>query len=755
MNDVTNESIGQQSISKSTIDGLVELIKADDGEQLLRWLDLHSIKINLPLPYHYSNALQLAVANNAHQTVELLLQIGANANAVDREGANALHLAVQQNNPYLVRLLLKSKANINVKNASGKTALSLARTNKSLTNLLRFDAKSIAKIDRCNKHGETHLHKFAEAGDHVAVVSEINLGANVNAQCNAGHTPLHKAALEGHADVAEALIKAGASLNLQNQDGDTPLHDASSNHHLDVISLLLDSGADPRISNLVGDLPRDRALEADGEDGPEIVSIFDVATQKLQSERQPIHNQHVPSTLLNRSRQVSADNRADSPSMGKSPVGSSSRVDRRNPTPSSHLYDDPKYKYKNGSGKMMVHTSIELGNVDALASLLEQGADRTVKDRAKRTPLHYAARSGNVEIARMLIEFYPSSSKSLSVDETEATVHMQVIAANAQLETPLHEAVGRFHPDMVEYLIEVGADPNASDSEGFTPLQRAIARGLGPNDPDVLVLQQLSKSVRPITNSALGMVTPESEMDSVAETKTVTIPQTNDSSTPPVSDHADGMNGVDQSVKAEESAEEVVKLGETIAKIAKSEKRTSILPPSPKPSTTSPASKRRPLPSNGVIRPKPVSPRLSRTSRKAAVKAYRALSVEPVSERTTTGSSQASSQPSPAVSPTTVIPEQSIFQPPKVVKPATTNTPRKPILRIPNLKAQYQPSVTSSRYKSPLPLAGIHHESILEYFPTPDKLQEEHTVNFGNSSPPPATTQDDDDGTMEISNLLN
>ena len=725
LNDVTNENAGNRSVNEAAIGGVIDFIKADEAEQVLRWLDLHSLKLSLPLPYHKSTALQMAVANNAHQTVELLLQMGANANAIGLNGDTALHLAVKQDNPYLSRLLLKNKANINITNTKGKTALALARSNRAITNLLRLDGKAIAKIDRCNKHGETHLHKYAEIGDRLAVQTEINMGANVNAQCNAGHTPLHKAALEGHADVAELLIKAGASLNLQNQDGDTALHDASANHHLDVINLLLDSGADPRIGNLVGDLPRDRVLEYNGEDGPEIVKIFDVATQNLQRSKAPIRNQHVSPTLLERSRRNSADSRADSPSFGRSPTGNVTRIDRRNPTPNSHLYDDPKYKYKNGSGKMMVHTSIEHGNVDALASLLEQGADRTVRDKAKRTPLHYASRAGDVEIARMLIEFYPSPSKTISVQEVEAAVREQVNAVNTKLETPLHEAVGRFHPNMIEYLLEVGANPNTTDDKGLTPLEKALTRGLGENDPDVLLLKRVTKATKlepSVTKPSLGLVTPESDGDVLPVKEKRPSPHQPAAESLPV-----------------------------------------------KPTSSSPSSKRRQVLADGDRpKPAPLSPRISRSSSRAERNSLQPK--ESVSQHATKPTSL---RYSPAVSPTSTITAfqpKSAIQPAKsptllrcspVVSPTSTTaaflppktttppiaTPRKPILRISNLTARYQPSVTSSRYKSPLPIAGVQHESILEYFPTPGKLDD----RLDDDSPTAATH----DSTMAISNLLN
>ena len=43
--------------------------------------------------------------------------------------------------------------------------------------------------------------------------------------------------------------------------------------------------------------------------------------------------------------------------------------------------------------------------------------------------------------------------------------------------TPLHLAAMRGHLDVVQYLVERGADWNAKDLEGMTPVARAVASG--------------------------------------------------------------------------------------------------------------------------------------------------------------------------------------------------------------------------------------------------------------------------------------
>jgi ankyrin repeat protein len=96
--------------------------------------------------------------------------------------------------------------------------------------------------------------------------------------------------------------------------------------------------------------------------------------------------------------------------------------------------------------------------------LLHNGADSDIWNYYGRNPLHAAADSGNIEVARKLIEYNPAYINA--GDETGWT--------------PLHWASGSSHfrdGSVLRLLLEHGADINAQNQAGRTPLHLASYSG--------------------------------------------------------------------------------------------------------------------------------------------------------------------------------------------------------------------------------------------------------------------------------------
>ena len=108
-----------------------------------------------------------------------------------------------------------------------------------------------------------------------------------------------------------------------------------------------------------------------------------------------------------------------------------------------------------------IFQAVRDGELDAIKPLLEKKPGLVnSKDLNNRTPLHFAAMTGNQQIAEYLI------SKGAVLDPK-----------NSDGRTPLHFASSNQHKELVEYLIYIGADLEAKDIYDTTPLGSAVYGG--------------------------------------------------------------------------------------------------------------------------------------------------------------------------------------------------------------------------------------------------------------------------------------
>lgn len=123
---------------------------------------------------------------------------------------------------------------------------------------------------------------------------------------------------------------------------------------------------------------------------------------------------------------------------------------------------DPSLRTRRFAGRALLHFASEAGALEVVALLLRIGCDPDIEDRGGHTPL-YSVANGNAspagaEVVRALLR-------------AGADVHAHGGVTRA---TPLHMAARRGHVEIARVLIAHGANVNAKDRKGDTPLQRAI-----------------------------------------------------------------------------------------------------------------------------------------------------------------------------------------------------------------------------------------------------------------------------------------
>jgi ankyrin repeat protein len=259
-----------------------------------------------------------------------------------------------------------------------------------------------ASVNAAQPDGTTALHWAARTDDLSTAQLLLKSGAKVDAATRYGVTPLYLASVNGSAPMIDALLAAGASANAANPGGETALMTAARTGRIDAVTLLLDRGA---------------AVNARENVRGQTALMWAVLE----------NHQDVIKLLLARGADINAQTKVDVP-------------------------DGTTGEPQATSGDIGAHGP---GIYRSRAVPSPTGA---------MTPLLYAAREGNLPVARMLLD---------------ARAEIERPSANGS--SPLLVAITNNHIELALFLVEKGADVNAADrfyKRG--PLFAAVER----RDPD-------------------------------------------------------------------------------------------------------------------------------------------------------------------------------------------------------------------------------------------------------------------------------
>ncbi|WP_315601014.1 ankyrin repeat domain-containing protein [Treponema socranskii] len=160
----------------------------------------------------------------------------------DSDGNTIVHYCVRMQNESAVRECIKKDIPVSVQNNAGKTPLDIALEDSG-------DEKSVAiAADLIMAGAETNDSQFSYF---QTAVSERNF----NYRFGDGQTPLHIAAIQHHKSIARYLLANGAHTSAQDITGATPLHEAVRYGDIDIAKALLESGADVNAEDNLGKTP--------------------------------------------------------------------------------------------------------------------------------------------------------------------------------------------------------------------------------------------------------------------------------------------------------------------------------------------------------------------------------------------------------------------------------------------------------------------------------------------------------------------
>ena len=276
-------------------------------------------------------------------------------------------------------------------------------------------------------HGQSaaprRLVDAVKARDADAVQALLAAGADVNEPQADGATALHWAAHREDLATAERLLAAGADAGAANELGMTPLLMACANGQAALVEALLAAGADPDAALASGETPLMAAARAGSLEA--VRSLLWRGADVHAAER----------TRGQSALMWAAANRR--PAVVEALLAHGADV---------HARSQARRRIYNMGGNRSA------GSASAGIPLREVAIGGSA-------PLHFAARAGDVESARLLLA-------------AGADLHGAAADGNVPLVIAAHSG----HGSLAAFLLERGADANAAPL-GYTALHAAVLRG--------------------------------------------------------------------------------------------------------------------------------------------------------------------------------------------------------------------------------------------------------------------------------------
>ena len=264
-------------------------------------------------------------------------------------------------------------------------------------------------------------------------------------------TRLADAARKGDRNAVRTLIEQHAGVNAPQVDGTTALHWAAHQDDLETAQLLVKAGASANAANRYGVTPL--SLACTNGNGAMVRLLLDAGAD--------------PNLAL---------------AGGETPLMTASRTGRVEAV-RALLAKGVDVEAKESRGQTALIWAAAEGNVEAVEELVQAGANMRVRLNSGFTPYLIAVREGQQGVVRSLLKAGVDVNETIVFPPAGKSVGGSKGAR--QFEGALHIAVGNAHYEIASFLLDAGADPNAS-GPGYTPLHviPAVRKpGGGDNDP--------------------------------------------------------------------------------------------------------------------------------------------------------------------------------------------------------------------------------------------------------------------------------
>ena len=374
-------------------------------------------------------------------TVKGYLDLGVPGDVTDEDGWSPVHHAIAHRQVEVIRLLMDRGCLMNPVNST----------------------RYLSKEKRVTDTLEVTIFKAAQYGDTATVRGYLDLGVPVDVTDKDGWSPVHHAIAHHQVEVIRLLMDRGCLMNpVKNRKQATEgsdLHittEGSSKYTTYATKQLYD---DVFEAARCGDTATIQSYLNSG--GP--VDLTDEDGHTLLHCAAGEGQIKVVGLLIERGCRIDpVDKNGWTPSIYATACGHVQTVQLLKQQLNEPLEEQYFIDSVDSRGRSVLHFAASSGDYHLIKMLAEQGLDVNIGDDEGRTPLHYAAVCGQLESVCTFLRLGGRESMTKIADKGG---------------TPLHQAVGKGHKDIVSLLLNEGCPINVVSSEGGSVLHYAALCG--------------------------------------------------------------------------------------------------------------------------------------------------------------------------------------------------------------------------------------------------------------------------------------
>jgi ankyrin repeat protein len=342
----------------------------------------------------YYNGFSITLLNytllkNYKKNAEYLIKNGANVHYRDEDGSTALYYVINNEGSYddkigLINLLEKYGCNIDTINNIGQTIIMYAifnKTNKKIIEYIINEKKANVDIKE-NGHGATAL-MIAYQENNIDVFDLLLAKSNIETRNKYGQNILMSTINMTNFEVnnileyVKRILKKDINIiNTADDMGWSPLMFAVNNGYEDIVNLLIEKGADINIQAKNG---------------------FNALMTAIQGKT-TIHTD-IAKKLININANLELKNKKGNTSLMKAIDESKTEIANMIIKKNTNVID-----IQSDDGYTPLMNAIEMNNIAIVKSLIEAGADITIKNNNGKTAFMMVTDHENKQIIKLLSE---------------------------------------------------------------------------------------------------------------------------------------------------------------------------------------------------------------------------------------------------------------------------------------------------------------------------------------------------------------